>query len=194
MTDLTLEREMRRVLLALEMTSAGCTASYDANGGGAFASAPPKSGDHHPPHIRYREQWNETFSDTTRRQILERAKDELDAIQHTRAGQGSETEEERTKRLLRQGEGFDPREVALSFKMTETQVRRTRLRHGRTAEKGLVDPMQPMPDATPSERRERARLLRDEHRMSTRQIGILLGVDHSTIVRDLSYRGDAKAA
>lgn len=184
----SLEQEMRQVLMDLEMTSCGITGSYDANGGGAFSSSPPKSGDEWPPHILYREQWNATNSNLERNRILARARDELDAIQHTRAGQGSETEEERTERMLSVGEGFTPAQVALTMRMTVAQVERTRLRHGRDKRHGRVEPMQPMPDGTPAERKARARLLRDEHGMSTRQIALLLGVDQSTIVRDFQRK------
>lgn len=191
---LEMERDMGRVLLALEMTSCGITASLDSNGGGAFSSSEPRSGDHWPPHLRFLELWRDAGSTSERRRVLERARDELDQIRRSRAGQGAETEGERTERLLEKGEGFTASEVALAMRMTEAQVRRTRARHGRDPEKGMVEPMRPMPDATPAERRERARLLRDKHRMSTREIGLVLGVDHSTIVRDLSPSRGSKAA
>jgi DNA invertase Pin-like site-specific DNA recombinase len=185
MADPSLEQEMRQVLMDLEMTSCGITGSYGAgNGGGAFASAAPKSGDESPPHVRLREQWNATRSNPERQRLLARARDELDQIRHSRAGQGEEDETARTARLLKDGEGFTAAEVALSFRMTVAAVERTRWRHGRDKRLGKVEPMQPMPDATPTERRERAQLLRDEHGMSTRQIAILLDVDQSTIVRD----------
>jgi hypothetical protein len=129
--DLDLEREMRRVLMDLEMTSNGVTASLDGNGGGAPGSAPPKSGDWDPPHLRYRRKWNTAGNDGERRRVLERARDELDSIRVSRAGEGSETEAERTRRMLREGEGFTAREVAVRFATTEAAVRRTRERHGR---------------------------------------------------------------
>lgn len=185
MVDLDLEREMRRVLLDLEMTSCGVTASFDSAGGGAFGSAPPKTGDDDPPHIRYRRGWERAADDDERRRVLEQAVDELDAIRKSRAGEGSETEVERTRRMLREGEGFTAREVAVRFGVTEAAVRRTRARHGRSPETGEVEPMRPMPDATPDERRERALLLYREHRMSYRSIAVLLGVSHETVRKDV---------
>lgn len=194
MVDLDLEREMRRVLLDLEMTSCGVTASLDSNGSGAFGSAPPRSGDFDPPHLRYRREWNAARGGTERQRILERARDELDSIRVSRAGEGSETEAERTRRMLREGEGFTAREVAVRFATTEAAVRRTRSRHGRSPENGTVEPMRPMPDATPAERRERVALLWREHRMSTRRIALVLGVSHETVRRDMMWRGEGRKA
>ncbi len=66
-TDLGLERKMRKVLVDLELTSNGKTASFDANGGGAFGSKPPVSGGcdfrTDPPHVYYRRKWDEETSD-----------------------------------------------------------------------------------------------------------------------------------
>lgn len=195
MVDLGLEREMRNVLMDLEMTSCGVTASLDASGGGeAFASAPPKSGDHNPPHVYYREQWNKADGDRRRRDLLDRAKCDLRAIRKAPPPRPEETEEKRIERLLKDGDGWTAEETALAFRMTPSAVRKIRLGHGRDPERGLDDPMKPMKDGTPEERRRRAKVLMGEHRLSLRNAALVMGVSHTQVRRDLMARGEAKAA
>jgi len=196
--DLSLEREMRRVLLDLEMTSNGKTASFDASGGGAFGSKPPVSGGcdlrTDPPHVYWRRRWNEADSDSRRRELLQRAQEELRAIRKAPPPRPEETEAKRVERLLKDGEGWTAEETALAFRMTPSAVRKIRLGHGRDPERGLDEPMKPMKDGTPEERRRRARILMGEHRLSLRNAALVMGVSHETVRRDLMYRGEAKAA
>lgn len=230
MTDPTLERLFRQVLTALEMTSNGVTssASYAVTAVApsrdgrkaptptpSFESAPPKSGDDDPPHVRYLREWEsirgrvrwrlERTTDRAGRltvmararaetkALLARAEDELDAIQHTRGGTGAETEDERTRRMLAEGEGHPADRVALSFRVTVAAVHRTRTSHGRDPQLGEIDITRPLgPDISKEERQRHARVLSDRYGLSTRLMAPILGVSHMQAALDL--RATARAS
>lgn len=202
MVDLGLQREMRRVLLELEMTSNGKTASFNSGGRGEFASRPPVSGGcdlrSDPPHIYWRRKWNEATGDDGRRRVLDGAREELRFLRRAPPPPRDlreETEEERDERLLRDGDGWRVEEVATAFKMTPSAVRRVRRQHGRDPERGTDDVDLPMPYGSLEERRRRARHLVYERGLSMRAAALKMGVSHETVRRDLMVRGEeAKAA
>ncbi len=86
------------------------------------------------------------------------------------------------------GEGRVPAaEVAVDLRMTEAQVRKTRVVHGRDPELGEIDlGRKVIADAIePDERRRLARELADKHGMSSHQIAPLIGVSQMQAWRDL---------
>lgn len=191
--DLTIVRDMRQVLAELELTSNGVTSRLDGSGGGVLGSRPPVTGDWDPPHLRFRRMWEEARTDDERARVLAEARRELHDLTRPKPRPRGETEAERDARLL-EHEGWSAKEVALAFRMTESQVRKVRLGHGRDPEWGQVEPLLPMPAGTREERRERARLLRDKYRLSSRRIAEILCVDHSTVVRDWRRIAESEAA
>lgn len=212
--DVPVERELRRVLADLEVTSCGITATTDGNGGGSFSSAPPKSGDWDPPHIRFRREWEAirgrclwriglASDDDARRAVvlrargetealLERATRELREIQHSQAREATETEGQRTRRILERA-GDPARDVAVYMRMTEPQVRRTRILHGRDPELGKVDLGRKVSAdlIDPQERRLLARELADKHGLSSHQIAPMIGVSQMQAWRDLKVTAPA---
>lgn len=78
-----LEREMRAVLLRLELVSHGKTAAINPNAvHGTGSTSPAPTGEVSPPHLIHRHRWNRCISDHGRRQVLKEAQTELERIQH----------------------------------------------------------------------------------------------------------------
>lgn len=181
---MSLTQSIRQVLAELELTSNGKTYTYGGSHHG-FGETPPSTGDPNPPHVVYRISYEECTNDLCRVSVIRRAHRALKEIQHTQAGSATETEAQRNRRLIKEGEGFSAEEVAVAMRMKVTEVWKTRLGFGRDKETGVVDITQRMALASPAERRARAKLLKDEHGMSARQIALLLDVSHTQILLDL---------
>lgn len=184
---LWLKRRIRQVLAELELTSCGVTANPRGNGGGAFESMPPKTGDWSPPWVRLRRLFAEATTNDRRRELVAEAEHELELVKKTRPlpkNFREETQAERVQRMLREGLGASPADISRSrLKMSEREVRRYRTLHGRNPETGEVDDlMRPMPDGTPDERDERMRAMLAAG-YSQRQAAHVLCVDQSTISR-----------
>jgi len=197
----SVEDEMLQVLIDLEVASNGTTTSFDSSGGGVFGSKVPISGGcdmrTDPPHIFWRKQWDAAGNDARRREVLGLARDELRRLQKASPpprGLQEETEGERNERLLRDGDGWRAEEVAVTFKMTPSAVRKIRRQHGRDPERGTDDLDAPMPYGTVEERRRRARTLIYERGLSLRAAALKMGVSHETVRKDLMASRGSKAA
>lgn len=75
---------MRQVLLALEVTSNGRTASWNSSGGGGNSQPIPALALHDTPHLYWQERWNVTL-DFDRPDVLAGARKELDEVRRSRA-------------------------------------------------------------------------------------------------------------
>ena len=132
-----LEREMCDVLMRLELTSVSRARVY---AGVTTSSAPdsaPPTGDVSPA-----EHWRDAFNAAApdeRLRVFAGARDELERIKRRRfplmpIHDGDDLRE----RIVRDGEGLEPREVATPLRCTPTLVRRARLVAGREPERGKL--------------------------------------------------------
>lgn len=124
---------IRQVLAELEMASCGTTANLNTEGHGAFGSRPPVTGDDDPPHLRYRAAYENAGTDRRRQAVLDAAIAELDRLRgkYERPEAHAEDPKLWKARMLREGEGFEPEIVAVSFNTTAKLVRSVRIKAGR---------------------------------------------------------------
>ena len=138
-----IEHQMREVLVALGMTGAGRTTSVDAS----RSTTPDWSlvddrgrgrltpGD--APHLEFALRWDAAGNDDERLAVLEAARSELDAIRRSRANPAAnESKKDRDARIVRDGEGWAAREVAISFRTGIKDVWAARRAAGRELEYG----------------------------------------------------------
>ena len=184
---MSLDDRMKRALLALELTAQGKAYSYAP----VTAHAAPESmeplGDADPPHLLYARRYAGCRTDAQRSQVIEEATAELQAIQHTRAKPATETPSQREGRIIREGEGWHSREVAVAHRMLEREVWAIRRRHLRDKDYGRVVEAK---DLTTVERRQRVRELKAAG-MTTRSIAFRLRVSHETIRGDIGRDEEA---
>jgi DNA-binding CsgD family transcriptional regulator len=177
----SLDDRMKRALLALELTAQGKAYSYAP----VTAHAAPESmeplGDADPPHLLYARRYAGCRTDAQREQVIEEATAELQAIQHTRAKPATETPSQREGRIIREGEGWHSREVAVAHRMLEREVWAIRRRHLRDKDYGRVVEDQKL---SATDRVARVQQMKAEG-MSARQIAFALRVDHKTVTSDL---------
>jgi hypothetical protein len=175
-----LDQAMQDVLLAMTMLSYGSTSAWDSNGG-----TQGKPGSRilvlvdRPLADVYRERWENANGPTSRRQILEEARRELDQWRGwlRRDVPAGETPEQEERRLLQEGKGFDPNAVAQRFRTSATRVRRLRRAAGLNEETGAGHVVS-APDDSPERIRELA-----AQGMSVRAIAMLTRASKSTVDR-----------
>lgn len=173
---------VRALLAQLELISHGSTASWNPGGGHSEPAALP-FGESRPPHITLRERYLEQADDEGRARVVKDMQRELEHARGyvDRSHVVGETRHQETLRIIKEGEGFTPAEVALRFRCTPTRVRQVRLAVGRDAELGR----ETEPDATADPDDETTAIeaaLRMKRRgMSVRLIGMELGKPKSTI-------------
>ncbi len=83
-------------------------------------------------------------------------------------------------------------ETALAFRMTPSAVRKARLGHGRDPERGLDEPMKPMRDGTPEERRTTPRILMGGAQIEFAECGVGDGKCLARRVAGSGVRGEAE--
>jgi hypothetical protein len=129
---MTLDDEMRAVILAMRMLGGGKTQSFDSSGGKAENPDPRPSGEPSPMADHWVRAWRERPTEDT----LEAARAELRAWKVRQApAEGDGTSEDDW--IIRDGEGFSADQVARKFNRTPSMVRRLRLKNGRESEFGL---------------------------------------------------------
>lgn len=199
MTREALNHEMRGVLAQLETCSHVPARVYGPSGGGRSSDSP--LGGERPPgdegHVKFARWYGPPFHEPTRehpgsqddeqrKQVIRFARRELEHLRghSVRKRPAGETREQRDKRIVKEGEGFTVKEVALRFRCGERDVRRARADAEREPEFGR----EPEPTADAKARRDRAREL-ERQGLKLAQIARILGVHRSTVERDLGKRG-----
>jgi len=139
-------------------------------------------GDADPPHLLYARRYAGCRTDAQRSQVIEAAEDELDSILYvTKPTRPMETPSQREGRIIREGEGWHSREVAVAHRMLEREVWAIRRRHLRDKDYGRVVEDQKL---SATDRVARVQQMKAEG-MSARQIAFALRVDHKTVTSDL---------
>lgn len=171
---MTLESEMRAVILAMRMLGGGRTQAFDSSGGKSENPDPRPSGESWTMADHWQAEWaNRPIEDT-----LDAARAELQAWKKRQAP-ADDVDYDEDGWVLRDGEGFSAEQVARKFNRTPTMVRRLRLKNGRETEFGLPVnlPQERVPDA-----RERVQNLTAQG-CTLRQIEMQTGVKRETVRR-----------
>ena len=125
---MTLEHDFLCLLARLELLPYGPITNYNPSGGHAAPDTKAPTGDSRPAHDVFRDRWNKAVSTRAKEAVIAAAQDELQAW--TAAGrrpkQTEESTEDRDKRMIMEGEGWSPKEVALKFNCTPKYVEKTR--------------------------------------------------------------------
>lgn len=131
----TVEHEMREVLTRLALTSVTRARVYAGTISCSSPTSLPPTGESSPAAA-----WCDRFNAAApadRPTVLAGARDELASIRRRRFPVTTVRDgDDLRERIVRDGEGLDPLEVAIALRCTPTMVRRTRLVHGRDAERG----------------------------------------------------------
>lgn len=178
----SLEREMLRVLLALELTSTAATQAWNASGGQSgepddrFVALVARHDD--PPHLTWRAVFADCRNDHERVETIASARAELDGIlKRQDAIPDDATIKPLTEVMLEDGKGHDPESVAAHFGVAPAFIRRLRTRNGRHAETGRgIDQQEGL------DRPARVRALLEQG-LSTRQIAAELKVAQTQVMR-----------
>lgn len=172
-----LAREARQLLAELALVSCGSITSYSPMSTGGGGPRDPTTGDQWPAHHELLHRLAEAVSATDVRHALDWARHELAALR--RAPQNAkvtgESEAERAKRIVNEGEGWGMHDVANTLKVPVGEVRRARVAHKR-------DPIDGLPVRPTIAPRDRARSMH-ERGVSTREIARLLGKHQTQVVR-----------
>lgn len=129
---MTLEHEMRQVILAMRMLGGGRTQAFNASGGKSDNPDPRPSGEPNPLADHWVAEWAREPSERT----LEAAREALQAWKK-RPEPAHDVDFDEDAWILNDGEGFSAEQVARKFNRTPSMVRRLRLKNGRETEFGL---------------------------------------------------------
>jgi hypothetical protein len=172
-----LAREARQLLAELAMVSCGSITSYSPMSTSGGGPRDPSTGDQWPAHHELLHRLAEAVSATDVRDALNWGRHELAALR--RAPQNAkvtgESEAERAKRIVKEGEGWGMHDVANTLNVPVGEVRRARVAHQRDP----IDGRSIRPTIAP---RDRARSMH-ERGVSTREIARLLGKHQTQVVR-----------
>jgi hypothetical protein len=131
----SVEHEMREVLTHLALTSVTRARVYVGTISSSSRTSLPPTGESSPAAA-----WCERFNAAApvdRQAVLAGARDELANIRRRRFPLTTVRDgDDLRERIVHDGEGLDALEVAIALRCTPTMVRRTRLVHGRDAERG----------------------------------------------------------
>jgi predicted XRE-type DNA-binding protein len=176
---------MRDVLLQLAMCAAGRTASYDSSGGGdpdyvlVDEHGRAKLGAGDAPHLHYAAEWDAASDDERRAAVLDEAKKTLDSIRRSQADPTAiEPKDARDRRIVKEGEGWPAREVAISMRCGIRDVWRAREAAGRDVEFGELK--RNGRELTREELNAEILRLHRKH-MSGREIADALGIARSSV-------------
>lgn len=182
---MSLEPEMRTVLLQLELCAAGATQAWNASGG--HSGEPDDrvvalvARGEEPIHLHFRRRFVGCHSDRSRQIVLDEATQELESLRK-RQVPAAETTMSLEQMILEDLRSMSLAVVAAQHRVDQAFVRRVLARHGRAEEarqqlgQALV--------VVPAERVRRAAELRAKG-LSLRQIAMHLGVSAMTVQRDL---------
>lgn len=194
-----LDAAMRDVLRELELMSHVPASGYQPTGRSRSSDEPP--GGTRPPgdkgHTYFARAYGPPFHERTprypgclhdsqRAHVIESAQAEVDALKGRaeRPRVVEESAEQLGERIVREGEGFSATEVAVRFRTGERRVRRVREAAGREPVYGR--PLEAGNGGmTADARRARARQLREDENLPITSIARILGVNKSTVSKDL---------
>lgn len=169
---------VRQILAELELISHGSTQSWNSAGGHGESTAVLPYGESNPPHVYLRELYVAQTTDPGRARVVTRitlalreARGQID-----RSHVVGETREHEDARMIKQGEGFTPEEVANRFNCTPSRVRRARLAAGRSQDTGKA-----IHTATDADDGRIEALRMKDQGMSVRQIAMVLSQPKSTV-------------
>ena len=114
-----MEREMRQVLAEMSVLSYGATTRFDKSGGKSSEHPGGKqpSGDSNPLHDVFGREWRAATTEADRARILGEAREALqNARKRAEGAYTEETWEQLRDRIVKEGEGFSLRDVAVAFK------------------------------------------------------------------------------
>lgn len=180
-----LRHQMREVLAQLELVSHGTITNYNPSGGGGESEQALPAGGSGAEHLKWRRLFERATSDKERRTLIDQAWQELEQLRGRveRPVPTGETLEQRNSRIVKDGEGYTVREVAIAFRCGEREVRKARTAAGREPERGL-EPESP----------DRARIVELAAQGRTvASLVIQFGLSRSTIERYLGKRGKRAA-
>lgn len=171
---------MRRMLIRLEVEiSYGATANYNA-GSHSHPDSKPPTGDNRPAHDAFRERYNGQPDNVGRARVIEAAEVELASWRrHTST---VEVEISVDQLVVQDGIGHDAEMVGQRYGLSASHVRRIRKRAGVRADDGTSADEDKLPTA---ERRREVLRLREEKKLSVRQIAAILKVSTTLIDKDL---------
>lgn len=170
---------VRLLLAELELISHGSTQSWNSAGGAhGDSTAVLPFGESNPPHIYLRDLYLTQTTDRGRNSVVGKMRAALKAARGhiDRSHVIGETREDEDARIIKQGAGFTPDEVANRFHCTPTRVRRVRLAAGRRPDTGASIHAQPVAEDA------RIEALRMKGQgMTERQIAMALKQPKSTV-------------
>lgn len=179
------DRRMRAVLVDMQLLMYGNSMKWESS----FSSGKPSGGERppgeaHPLHTI----WQQAYvmaAPGGREQVIA---DATDALVRYRCGprpdgEGEETPAEWEQRMVSEGEGADADHVALAFNCLPRMVRKIRARWKREPEYGRI-----VAPVDTGERRELVRQLVEVEGVSMRAASFRLGVNYSTVLRDLGKK------
>lgn len=178
------DRRMNAVLVPMQCLMYGAAMKWESS----FSSGKPTGGERppgeaHPLHTEWQQRYV-LAAPEDREQVIA---DATDALVRYRCGPRPEGEGETTaeweQRMIEEGEGADPDHVALVFNCLPRMVRKIRVRFKREPEYGrIIVPV----DA--GERRALLEQLVNVEGVSMRAAAMRLGVNYSTVLRDLGKK------
>jgi hypothetical protein len=166
----------------LMMLMHGTVTSWAPTTSGDRDRDPRPTGDSNPVVDQYDAAYNDAAGQIGRQRVLNEAREELARWRgHGIKRHEGESQEERDRRMLREGQGFDPQTVAVRFDTNAGRVRKLRVAHGHLPETGT-----PLPGVKPVEAATPERVLELAGQGCTlRQITTITGVSKSTVQRML---------
>lgn len=161
---------MREVIVGYAMLQYGSVMAWGRTVPSAERAVLPQ-GENEPPLLYWLDQLTSCATLEEFASTAERMRDELETWRRRPdPPPPGETLDDLKARVLSEGKGWDPKDVALSMRVTPTFVRNVRTEHDRDPETGY-----------PDQRLKRALRLLREGELSLRQITAMTGVPKSTL-------------
>lgn len=172
-----LARQARQLLAELALVSCGTITAYAPSSRSGAGPRAPTTGDQWPAHHELLHRLAEAVSARQVEDALTWARAELDALRRTpqNAKITGESEAERAKRIVNEGEGWGMHDVANTLNVPVGEVRQARVAHQR-------DPLDGRPVRPTPAPRDRACQMH-ERGVSTREIARLLDKHQTQVMR-----------
>jgi hypothetical protein len=135
-----IDREFAQVLAEMTLLMYGPVSRFDKSGGRSSEHPGGKrpQGDSNPLHREFAERYARATGEAKRRETLNEAREALSGVlKRSEGAYVEETWEQLRDRIVKEGEGWALRDVAVALKVTETQARKARRQKDREVEFGL---------------------------------------------------------